>query len=665
MLYEMVTGVRAFAEANLADTLAAVVRAQPKPPSEIVPTAPSDLQKTILRCLRKDPNRRFQHISDVRVALQEIKEESESGTPAATVPNKRRVPLLGALAASALLAAGLTAAWWRWRQPESETAQIRVVPLTALNGNEGEPTFSPDGNQVAFSWDGGASGTSDIYVKFVGSSEVRQLTNDPALDEKPTWSPNGRQIAFLRRQQNAIVGRVHLMSALGGSDSKLSDLPTNDQIAWSPDGKMIAVARWDPTRTTLSSGIYFIPTDGGDPRAVTQTKAPAYDEEAAFSPDGRRLAYVSCPGAGGCELNVIDLDADDQPTGPPRRQMWSQPFVLRGLRWTSDGRFIVYGGQPVAGLAYLWRVTVGANRPPERIEVAGLGAMDPVTSGAQGRLAFTRSFVDVDVYRLQQGRSPEPVVASSFADFQGQFSPDGRHLAFGTTRSGEASEIWVAAADGSGARQLTHGPGRWQGSPHWAPDGRRIAFDSQNADGHWHVWTIDADGGLPRQITNGLGNETNTAWSSDGRRIYFSADVDLWRVSANGGTPERVTREGADAWGIEAVDGKSVLYQPRFSEAPLLMMPLGGGPPRQLAHCVKASAFASGPQSIFYVECGSNAAPAVHLTDLRTGRDRLLGRLEKYTLAPMGLAVSPDGTTILYNKVVNEGADLMLIENFR
>ena len=83
MLYEMVTGVRAFAGTSTADTLAAVLRAQPKPPSAIVPGVPSDLEKVILRCLRKDPERRFQHMGDVKVALQEIKEESESGTPAA------------------------------------------------------------------------------------------------------------------------------------------------------------------------------------------------------------------------------------------------------------------------------------------------------------------------------------------------------------------------------------------------------------------------------------------------------------------------------------------------------------------------------------------------------------------------------------------------------
>src|SRR5262249_28207404 len=157
--------------------------------------------------------------------------------------------------------------------------------------------------------------------------------------------------------------------------------------------------------------------------------------------------------------------------------------------------------------------------------------------------------------------SPEPVVSSSFADFQAQFSPDGHRLAFGTTRSGEGSEIWVSAVDGSAARQLTHGPGRWQGGPHWSPDGRRIAFDSQDSDGRWHVWPGEAEGGPPRQITRGLGNEDNTAWSRDGRMIFFSDDVDLWRVPASGGPPVPVTQDGDNVWGFESADGTSILYK--------------------------------------------------------------------------------------------------------
>jgi Tol biopolymer transport system component/predicted Ser/Thr protein kinase len=670
MLYEMVTGVRAFAGTSTADTLAAVLRAQPKPLADVVADLPSDLHKIILRCLRKDPERRFQHMVDVKLALQEVKEDSESGTAAVMVPSKRRSRLIGALAASVVLVAGFTA-WRFWPHPETEAPPLRVVPLTALAGNESQPTFSPDGDQVAFSWDGGVYGTRDIYVKLVGSSEVRQLTMDPARDVMPRWSPDGRRIAFVRFPPGADDGRIHVMSALGGPPSKLSDLSTIDQVAWSPDGRVVAAVRVERAGDNISSALYVIPTDGGDPRVVTRPKRPATDWTPVFSPDGRGLAYASCTGEEStCDVYVLGLDAAYRPTGPPR-QLTRHPGDIRGLAWSRDGHSVIYGRNPHSGLGHLWRVAVAGDRPAERLEVAGLGAMEPATVRSRDRLAFTRSFFDIDIYRLQPGRSPEPVVAGSFADFQPQFSPDGRRIVFGTARAGEVSEIWVAAADGSGARQLTAGPGRFQGAPHWSPDGRRIAFDSEDNEGKWHIWTIDVEGGPPQQITKDPGNQNVPTWSRDGRSIYFVAErgmgADLWRIPAGGGTAVRVTQDGSGLLGIESADGKSLVYQPRDVESPLLALSLTGGPTRQLVKCAKGTAFSVASQSLYYVECGSDPNPAVHVMDSSTGRDRLLGRLERFSSSyyPMGLAVSPDGTTILYNKVVNHGADLMLIENFR
>ena len=157
MLYEMVTGTRAFAGASSAETLSAVLHGQPKSLSEIAPGVPGDLEKVIVRCLRKDPERRFQHIADVKVALREIKEESESGMSAAPAVAARRPRRLVAVATA--VAAGLViiaAAGWLLRSRAAPPPPaMRVVPLTSLNGPEIWPRLSPDGEQVAFSWDNG------------------------------------------------------------------------------------------------------------------------------------------------------------------------------------------------------------------------------------------------------------------------------------------------------------------------------------------------------------------------------------------------------------------------------------------------------------------------------------------------------------------------------
>jgi Tol biopolymer transport system component len=192
--------------------------------------------------------------------------------------------------------------------------------------------------------------------------------------------------------------------------------------------------------------------------------------------------------------------------------------------------YVVYVSEAAA--ASLWRVGVEGIRPPERIEVAGFGAVSAATAPSRDRLAFARITADSDIYRFEADRPARWVVGSTAAEEDVRLSADGRRLAFLSERSGTV-EIWVAAADGSGVQQLTHGPGSIQGSPSWSPDGRRIAFDSFTDDNHWHVWVIDADGGTPHRLTTEPGDQNVPTWSRNGRWI-FSANQgtgrDIWRL---------------------------------------------------------------------------------------------------------------------------------------
>jgi len=354
-LYEMVTGVRAFAGDSTADTLASVVRDQPKPPTALAHGVPSDLEKVILRCLRKDPERRFQHMADVKVALQEIKEDSESGTAAAVVPRHRRRRRLAALAGTLILLAGATAWLLRPRHP-AETQPWRVVPLTALKGIEADPSFSPDGGQVAFAWNGEGEDNFDIYLKIVGSSELRRLTTDPALDASPCWSPNGQQIAFVRGETERTV---HVVSPLGGADRKVSDFSVVGAIAWSPDGHWIAAGHNVklPPSPADARGIYLIPTEGGEPRPIVRSEPPAIDLSPAFAPDGRRLAYASC-GYPHCAVYVVELDAALRPVGAPRQLGTPINFTTTSIAWARDGRSVIYSTYEDS-----WSITSGACPP--------------------------------------------------------------------------------------------------------------------------------------------------------------------------------------------------------------------------------------------------------------------------------------------------------------
>jgi Tol biopolymer transport system component len=678
-------GVRAFSGPSTAETLSAVLRAQPKLPSEIAPDVPSDLEKVILRCLRKDPDRRFQHIGDIKIALQEIKEDSDSGTAAAVIlPRTTRLALLVALGGTLVLLIAI-ATWLMRPERRLQTPPLRVVPLTTLVGHEGSPTFSPDGEHVAFTWDGEGADNLDIYVTIVGSSEVRRLTTDPARDFNPAWSPNGRQSAFLREGREGST--IQIVSPLSGSDQKLSSFHGASSLTWSPDSRWIAVGRSHSVQAVNggdgAGGIYLIPLRGGEPHAIIRSKpSTTSDFLPALSPDGRRLAYASCRRDLTCHVYLTELDAAAAATAPPRQLTNQELHGVGSLAWTRDGRSVVYDAGRALGLTYLWRLGISEHSQPERIEVAGLGATSPSTAGSRDRLAFAHVRYDTDIYRFEPGRSAQSVAASTFRESEPRLSGDGRRLAFCSLRSGDNPEVWVAAADGSGARQLTDGPGQIQGSPWWSPDGSRIAFDSLAEDGHFHIWTVDADGGTPRQLTNDRGDQNVPTWSRDGRWIYFSADHgagrEIWRIAATSGPSQQVTRGGSGLFACESFDGKSLLYQPKDIDSPLLALPVGGGAVRQLVACVKPTAFGAGPQGVYYVACDPSPDPALHLMDPDSGRDRLLGRLENFEnslataevttqpgVLPLGLGVSPEGKSILYIRHMSDGADLMLIENFR
>ena len=147
---------------------------------------------------------------------------------------------------------------------------------------------------MAFAWDGEQQDNSDIYVKLVGSSDVRRLTTHAAVDSAPQWSPDGKWIAYAR-SESPTSDQIRLMSPLGGSERALSHFPLRPPATWSPDGRYLVAGRASEAGAAdQSNGIYLIPVDIGEPRPITRAVAPANDAWPAFSPDGRHLAYASC-----------------------------------------------------------------------------------------------------------------------------------------------------------------------------------------------------------------------------------------------------------------------------------------------------------------------------------------------------------------------------------
>ena len=196
----MVTGRRAFSGQSIVTLLADIMEKDPTKVSEIIPSVPLDLEKLISRTMRKAPERRFHTMEDVRVGLQDIKAELDSGSFVSaealrSVRDRKTGRWLWAAAGIVTVVLGVAGGLY-FSSPDVALPPPRTIPLTSYQGGEFNPAISPDGNQVAFTRVG-ESGARDLYVMMIDSREPLLISRGSRNIFGPAWSPDGRQIAFI------------------------------------------------------------------------------------------------------------------------------------------------------------------------------------------------------------------------------------------------------------------------------------------------------------------------------------------------------------------------------------------------------------------------------------------------------------------------------------
>jgi len=249
MLYEMATGRKAFTGGTTVSTIAAILRDDPEPISAEVAGLPHELDRVVMRCLRKDPERRFQTATDVRSALEDLREESASGRLVG-LPIGPQIPtsvpresaskwLPWAVAALVITLAGV-GGWLFTRRAKAVNttvaAPLTVRPLTSLPGRKQLPIFSRDGNTIAFAWDGGEAGrNSNVYLMQLDGGRPLKVTNHSASEWPGCFSPDGRRLYF----QPAIGNRFHVVlgAGSGGDETRVTDGVVTDVFSrWSVRG---------------------------------------------------------------------------------------------------------------------------------------------------------------------------------------------------------------------------------------------------------------------------------------------------------------------------------------------------------------------------------------------------------------------------------------------
>ena len=543
---------------------------------------------------------------------------------------------------------------------------VEVVPLAGSTGYEIDPAFSPDGNQVAFV--AGEGRDSGIYTTVVGGEKPLRLTRNPG-DRFPAWSPDSRQIAFYRYSDQGLA--VYIIPALGGTEHRVYNGPLSTLqyagLDWSPDGEVLAFCEYNKDK--IHSRITLLSLADFTTKALTTPPDQYQDLYPTFSPDGSNIAFQ--------RANVFGTTADIfvVPTagGTPKQLTFDHGNKFGAPAWTQDGQDLVYSSWSRGGLTSLWRISVSGGTP-RSIEGVGLGAFNPTIPRRGYQLAYQSVLEKDTIWRIDLANEklrrgpPIPVILQKGSKMRPHFSPDGKRVAFESDRLG-AWEIWTCAADGSDCAQLTtlHGVA---GAPNWSPDGRYIAFEFHPQE-RSEIYIGDVSGGQARLMPSNPGADNLApSWSRDGKWIYFGSSrgagslrFQLWKMPAEGGTPVQVTRNGG-IYALESSDGRS-LYYLKYETSEIWETPVNGGEERLVLDRCGRILFRNwvvAEKGIYFISFKVRSEGTIEFFEFSTRKLFPIWDLDRP--ANWGLALSPDGRSLLYVQRDYSQSDIMLVKNF-
>jgi Tol biopolymer transport system component/DNA-binding winged helix-turn-helix (wHTH) protein len=565
--------------------------------------------------------------------------------------------------------------------------QPRGVPFTTLPGMENQPAFSPDGNQVAFCWNGEKEDNLDVYVKLVGTHSMLRLTTHPSQDTSPAWSPDGRFIAFHRNTGEE--SGFYLVPALGGMERKVAAaFPARahfrgHSLDWTPDGKFLVVVDRESEATPFNISVVSIET--GKKRRLFCPSEPSTGVMAlAVSPDGQSVAFSQIiwhqaeRGINQSELYTVSILG-----GEPKRLTFDRSFVS-GMGWSPDGRQIVFASQRgessglIAPLS-LWRMSVYGGQP-ERLSVAsqyGCYPSNPMISRDGSRLVCEqRDIWSSDIWRAPGPHAsgdailPAKFIASTWPESNAQFSPNGKRIAYKGGGSGN-HEIWVCDEQGQACAQLTSMAPKFAQNPRWSPDGSEITFDT----GDGNIYVVRSDGGSPRALTTAGSHAVLPSWSRDGQWVYYASNREgewqIWKSPAAGGQAVQVTQHGGFE-AFESLDGGFLYYTKpigliwAFGLSSIWRIPVAGGEETLVVERTSVGYWGLLNDGLCYLDPSGDLPFSIQYLNFATGHNTRIGSIDKEPIWNYSnFAVSPDGRWILYTKRPREERDLMLVENFR
>ncbi|HET8965464.1 MAG TPA: protein kinase family protein, partial [Candidatus Acidoferrum sp.] len=601
ILYEMLSGSRAFKKGTGAETMTAILNEDPPEFSPKVAIAPA-LDRIVRHCMEKQPGQRFQSASDIAFDLQSVSGISTTIGVAAQSGKKRTAWLWPVLAGVVLLTAGLIVG--QWMRPAVLETQPKLHRVTFRRGTITTARFTPDGNVVyGAAWEGQPVG---IFIEQNGSTESRPLglKNTDIL----AVSRSG-ELAVLANPRAGngfeVLGMLSRMPQGGGAPRQIAD--EVEYADWSADGATLAVVRRAAGKIKLEY-----------PLGKALYESASWISHAKISPDGKLVAFVDHPYQSDDSGRVAIVDQAGN------KKVLSGEYVsLQGLAWAPSGNEVWFTGTTSGSSRELRAVTLAGK---ERLVYLGTGTLTLHDISKEGRVMFSRDDYRSGAIGLAAGESKERDLSWHDWTTPRDMSDDGKYFSFDETgeAGGETGESYVRPLDGSPAVRLGDTK-----SPTFSPDSKWVLTRALN--GAKKILMIPTGAGESREIPTGNVQVHFAYFFPDGKRILEYGNTEghalrLWVQDSEQAAPRAISPEGTGFRLRECISSDGKLIAATNPDGKVVIYPVDGGEPRVVPNTQPDELPRQWTADSKGLLLGKYETPSrVFLVDLASGNRKLFG----------------------------------------
>ena len=585
LLYEILTGRRAFDGKSQLSVLTAILEKDPELLSHIVPTSPPALEHVVKSCLEKNPDDRFQTAQDVRRQLKWIAESGAQSNAAARATKSSRLPWI--IASAAVLAAiGLGGAYLSVAPRLNPVVRSTILPppgasFVTMVPASGPPVISPDGALLAFSARD-ERGKVLLYVRPLTSTTPQPLagTDDATYQ---FWSADGRELGFFAQ------GKLKRVNAKGGPVQDVCEVSNGRGGAWNKDGVIL----FTPTAT---AGLMRVPASGGKPEPVTtidMARGQNSHRFPHFLPDNRHFLYWARSGTGigaglGADQGLLVGALDSRETKLILKGVTTATYASGYILFLRDQTLLA---QPFD--ASRLELTGEATPIAEHVAVNGATGAPDFSASETGMLVYQTGEATGAWDLLWYGRDGKPAKALAEQEryYYPSLSPDNSQMAVSLFNGSQGtSDLWIMDLKRGTRSRLTFGPGTNLGA-NWSPDGKIIYYTS-NKKGANHIYSKAADGSGVEQtvLETPEVSEVGYSISPDGRYLAYSrrlfndpsGKVEIWVLPLPGGKSFPIVQTPFnDLNPSVSPNGRLMTYQSTESgRNEIYITPFPGGGPR-------------------------------------------------------------------------------------